>query len=34
MELLNTRAHGVVDYLTGALLMLAPYLFGFSTGGA
>jgi SPW repeat len=23
----------VIDYLTGALLILAPYLFGFATGG-
>ena len=34
MNILNTRAHGVIDYLTGALLILAPYLFGFATGGA
>jgi hypothetical protein len=33
MNILSTRAHGVIDYLTGALLILAPYLFGFSTGG-
>lgn len=33
MNILSTRAHGVIDYLTGALLILAPYLFGFATGG-
>jgi hypothetical protein len=33
MNVLSTRAHGVIDYLTGALLILAPYLFGFATGG-
>lgn len=33
MRVLSTRAHGVIDYLTGALLILAPYLFGFATGG-
>ncbi len=33
MNILSTRAHGIIDYLTGALLILAPYLFGFSTGG-
>ena len=33
MNILSTRAHGVIDYATGALLILAPYLFGFSTGG-
>lgn len=33
MNILSTRTHGMIDYLTGALLILAPYLFGFSTGG-
>jgi hypothetical protein len=33
MNILSTRAHGVIDCLTGALLILAPYLFGFATGG-
>jgi hypothetical protein len=33
MDVLSTRIHGVIDYLTGAILILAPYLFGFSTGG-
>lgn len=33
MNLISTRTHGIIDYLTGMLLILAPYLFGFSTGG-
>jgi SPW repeat len=33
MRFLSTRAHGVIDYLTGILLLAAPYLFGFATGG-
>ena len=33
MNVISTRAHGIIDYLTGALLILAPYLFGFATGG-
>ncbi len=31
--MINTRTHGVLDYLVGALLILAPYLFGFANGG-
>lgn len=30
--MINTRVHGIIDYLTGALLILAPYLFGFADG--
>jgi hypothetical protein len=33
MRFLSTRAHGVIDYLTGILLLAAPYLLGFATGG-
>ena len=33
MNVISTRAHAIIDYLTGALLILAPYLFGFATGG-
>ena len=33
MKIISTRAHGVIDYLTGILLILAPWLFGFATGG-
>lgn len=28
-----TRVHGVLDYLMGALLIAAPWLLGFATGG-
>lgn len=31
--MIGTRTHGIIDYLTGALLLIAPYLFGFATGG-
>jgi hypothetical protein len=31
--MISTRTHGIIDYLTGALLLVAPYLFGFATGG-
>ena len=31
--MINTRTHGIIDYVTGALLLVAPYLFGFATGG-
>jgi hypothetical protein len=33
MEMIDTRTHGIIDYVTGALLIVAPYLFGFATGG-
>lgn len=33
MKIISTRAHGVLDYLTGVLLIAAPWLFGFATGG-
>jgi len=33
LQLLSTWIHGVVDYLTGALLILAPFVLGFNTGG-
>ena len=31
--MIDKTTHGIIDYLTGALLVIAPYLFGFSTGG-
>lgn len=31
--MINTRTHGIIDYATGALLLVAPYLFGFANGG-
>jgi hypothetical protein len=34
MRFLSTRAHGVIDYATGLLLIIAPYVFGFDNGGA
>jgi hypothetical protein len=33
MRFLSTRVHGAVDYLTGALLIISPWLFGFADGG-
>ena len=33
MDILSTRAPGIIDDLTGALPMLAPYLVGVATGG-
>lgn len=34
MKLLSTRAHGIMDYLVGALLIAAPFIFDFDRGGA
>ena len=34
MRFIPTRIHGLLGYLVGALLIAAPYLFGFATGGA
>ena len=34
MRFLSTRVHGVLDYLVGALLIGAPWIFGFARGGA
>ena len=31
--MIDTRTHAIIDYVTGALLIIAPYLFGFATGG-
>jgi hypothetical protein len=33
MRFLSTRIHGVIDYLTGILLLASPWLFGFADGG-
>ena len=34
MRVLSTRAHGMVDYPVGALLVASPWLLGFARGGA
>jgi hypothetical protein len=34
LRFISTQAHGVIDYLMGALLIVAPYLFGFADGTA
>lgn len=34
MQFIPTRVHGIIDYLTAIVLILAPYLFGFANGGA
>ena len=34
MRFIPTKVHGVLDYLTGALLIAAPYLLGFADGTA
>lgn len=34
MRFIPTRVHGIIDYLMGALLIAAPWIFGFNRGGA
>jgi hypothetical protein len=34
MRIIPTRVHGILDYLVGALLIAAPWLFQFDHGGA
>lgn len=34
MRIIPTRVHGMLDYIVGALLIVAPWLFGFAQGGA
>lgn len=34
MKFISTKAHGVIDYLMGILLIAAPWLLGFYAGGA
>jgi hypothetical protein len=31
--MINTRTHGMIDYMTGVLLIALPYIFNFATGG-
>ena len=33
MKVISTKTHGVVDYVGGLALLLAPYLFGFEDQG-
>lgn len=33
MRFLPTKVHGILDYLVGAALIVAPWLFGFSSVG-
>ena len=34
MPFINTRVHGVTDYIVGLLLAASPWLFDFARGGA
>jgi len=34
MRFISTKVHGILDYLMGALLIAAPWIFGFNDGGA
>ena len=34
MKVINTKTHGVLDYLMGILLIVSPWIFGFADGGA
>ena len=34
MKVLSTKAHGILDYLMGVLLIAAPWVFDFARGGA
>jgi hypothetical protein len=34
LQLVPTRVHGIIDYVTGLLLIVAPFALGFNTGGA
>ena|SRR5690554_2854722 len=34
MRFISTKTHGILDYLSGVLLIVAPWLFGFANGGA
>jgi hypothetical protein len=32
--MISTRTHGILDYVVGALLILAPFILNFNRGGA
>jgi hypothetical protein len=34
MKIISSKAHGVLDYLVGFILIISPWLFGFAAGGA
>ena len=34
MRFISTRTHGIIDYIMGLALILAPFVLGFATGGA
>lgn len=34
MNMITTRAHGILDYLLGFALIAAPWIFNFAAGGA
>jgi hypothetical protein len=34
MKVINTRVHGILDYLVSLILIASPWVLGFSRGGA
>ena len=34
MKFISTKAHGILDYLMGVVLIAAPWIFNFADGGA
>lgn len=34
MRIISTRTHGILDYIVGVVLIIAPFIFDFATGGA
>lgn len=34
MKIISTRVHGIMDYSMGLLLIAAPWIFNFASGGA
>lgn len=34
MTIISTRVHGIMDYLMGVILIIAPWVFNFAAGGA